>query len=234
LALALLGAPLAANAADLVSAPALEDPGPGLVDRFDPWEGMNRGIYRFNANFDRYLFLPALRGYRFVVPSIVRRGFSNFFSNLGEITTFGNSVLQLSPRKSAGTLGRFVVNTTVGIGGVFDPAWRFGLFRYDEDFGQTLGHYGLGPGPYLVLPILGPSSLRDTFGIMVDTAAIAMLQSVVLGNSMKNNPALYSIYGVQAMQLRDDTPFHYGELGPFEYDLVRLFFLEHRQLLVDH
>ncbi len=235
LALVLLGSPLAARAAEGGgTASLLEDPGPGLVDRFDPWEGKNRGVYRFNANFDRFVFLPALRGYRFVLPMFVRQRFSNFFRNLREFTTFTNSVLQLSPGKSAGTLGRFVVNTTVGIAGFFDPATRFGLFRYNEDFGQTLGHYGLGPGPYLVLPIFGPSSLRDTTGIIVDWAARSALQSVILGNTFENRPYLYSIHGVQALQLRDDTPFHYGELGPFEYDLVRLFYLEHRQLLVDN
>lgn len=211
----------------------LEDPGPGLIDRHDPWEPMNRGIYRFNSNFDRRVWVPVLRGYRFVFPPIVRRGFSNFFANLDQITIFGNSVLQLSPRKTAGTLGRFVVNTTVGIGGLLDPASRFGLFSYNEDFGQTLGHYGMGPGPYLMLPILGPSSLRDTAGTIVDTAAVAALQHFAFGNPISDRPYLYSIYVLQAIQLRDDTPFHFGELGPFEYELVRLFYLEHRRLLVE-
>ncbi len=223
---------LPAAAAAQPAAPPLEDPGPGLIDRHDPWEGMNRGIHRFNQGFDRQVWKPVLRGYRFVFPSFVRQRFSNFFGNLGQVTIFTNSVFQLSPRKSAGTLGRFVVNSTVGIAGFFDPATRFGLTSYNEDFGQTLGHYGVGPGPFLMLPILGPSSTRDAFGIVVDRATVAAISHFAFGNPISDRPYLYSVFVLQAVQLRDDTPFHFGELGPFEYDLLRFFYLEHRELLV--
>ncbi len=140
--------------------------------------------------------------------------------------------MQLDAKKSAGTLGRFLMNSTVGIAGFFDPATKYGLVSYDEDFGQTLGHYGVGPGPYLMLPILGPSSLRDTVGIAVDSATVALIYHFAFGSPFSDHPYLYSIYVLQALQLRDDTPFQFGQLGPFEYDLLRLLYLEHRQLLV--
>lgn len=130
----------------------------------DPWEGFNRNVYRFNFYLDKYLFLPVVRGYEFVTPAFLQQGVSNFYNNIGEVRTLTNSLLQGKGTESAKTLGRFLTNSTVGLGGLFDPATKFGLERQYEDFGKTLGHWGAGSGPYLVLPVFGPSSARDAGG----------------------------------------------------------------------
>ncbi len=134
----------------------------------DPFEGLNRGIYGFNNFFDRYFFRPVARGYVRVVPEGGRASVTRFFDNLFYPITIVNQFLQGKPRAGAADLGRFLINTTIGLGGLFDPASEMGLVRHDEDFGQTLGVWGLGSGPYLVLPLFGPSSIRDGTGRIVD------------------------------------------------------------------
>ena len=223
-----IDAPAPVPVEESVSPFALETIGPAPIDRKDPLESVNRRIYRFNAIFDKWVFLPALRTYRFVVPSPLRRGFSNFLSNLDQITSLTNSILQLDARKTAGTLGRFIVNSTLGCAGLADPASHIGLIDYNEDFGQTLGRWGVGAGAYLVLPIAGPSSLRDGIGFGLDVALRSYLQSQLIDLSLLDPPYLAWATG-QALQARDDQPFRYGEAGPFEYDLVRYFYLEQRR-----
>lgn len=134
----------------------------------DPLEGFNRAIYSFNQKFDRYVFKPVAKGYRAVVPEFARKGISNFFSNLHDPVIMLNNLLQGKVVNAASDLGRFLVNSTVGIAGLFDVASHIGLDKHDEDFGQTLAVWGVGEGPYVVLPILGPSNLRDTVGIVPD------------------------------------------------------------------
>jgi len=223
-----IDAPAPVPVEESVSPFALETIGPAPIDRKDPLESVNRRIYRFNAIFDKWVFLPALRTYRLVVPSPLRRGFSNFLSNLDQITSLTNSILQLDARKTAGTLGRFIVNSTLGCAGLADPASHIGLIDYNEDFGQTLGRWGVGAGAYLVLPIAGPSSLRDGIGFGLDVALRSYLQSQLIDLSLLDPPYLAWATG-QALQARDDQPFRYGEAGPFEYDLVRYFYLEQRR-----
>ncbi|MBI3897930.1 MAG: VacJ family lipoprotein [Gammaproteobacteria bacterium] len=137
----------------------------------DPLEGFNRTMYSFNNKFDRYLLKPVASGYRTVTPAPVRKGVSNFFSNLREPLVLLNNVLQGKFKNAASDLGRFVTNTTIGVFGLFDVASHVGLERHTEDFGQTLGAWGVGEGPYLVLPFLGPSNVRDGFGLVGDYAA---------------------------------------------------------------
>lgn len=225
----LLALVLAALLSGCASPPdgSLPDPGPAAMDVWDPLEPMNRHIYRFNENFDKWVFLPALRGYRFVVPSFARARFSDFLSNLGEPTNFANGVLQLKPMKATHTLVRFLMNGTLGLGGLFDVATRSGLPQESEDFGQTMAHYGVPPGPYLVLPFLGPSSFRDGTGLLVDTAAMSYLQTLVIGDFLTDHPYVYLPI---ALQTRDDVSFRYGELGPFEYDLLRYLYVEYRAI----
>jgi phospholipid-binding lipoprotein MlaA len=192
---------------------------------YDPWEPMNRHIYRFNANFDKFIFLPVVRGYRFVLPRFARAGLSNFFANIGESTIIVNSILQLAPIKTAKSIARLSVNSTIGIAGFFDVARHWKLPGEHEDFGQTLGFYGVGPGPYLVLPILGPSSLRDTGGLAVDRAMISVPLMIWLPSA---SPYVTGASFLEAIQTRDDLSFRYGELGPFEYNLIRKVYLEFR------
>lgn len=137
-------------------------------DPRDPWEGYNRQVWRFNEVLDDAVLLPVARGYRAVVPELVRTGVSNFFGNISDVWSLVNNVLQLKPLESAQTLVRVGLNTTVGLLGVIDVASGVNLPRHREDFGQTLGHWGLASGPYLVLPLLGPSTLRDTAALPVD------------------------------------------------------------------
>jgi len=134
----------------------------------DPWEGFNRGVYEFNDFVDRYVLKPVAIGYRKVTPDIVEVGISNFFGNLREVRTIFNDVCQLKLPKAARDSARFVVNTTVGLVGFIDVGTRIGLESQPEDFGQTFGYWGIPSGPYLVLPFLGPSTVRDTVGLAPD------------------------------------------------------------------
>lgn len=206
------------------------DPTPVIEDVYDPWEPMNRHIYRFNANFDKYVFLPVVRGYRFVLPQFARTGLSNFFSNARESTVIVNSILQLSPTKTAKSIARLTINSTIGIAGFIDVAQHWRLPGEGEDFGQTLGVYGVGAGPFLVLPILGPSSLRDTGGIIVDRAMISIPLFIWVPSA---SPYTMGAGFLEAIQTRDDLNFRYGELGPFEYNLVRGLYLEFRKNQID-
>ena len=136
----------------------------------DPYEDFNRQMFAFNEGVDRAIVEPVAHGYRAVTNEPIREGVGNFTSNLGEPLTFVNHVLQGQIPDAGATFGRFVVNTTVGIAGIFDPASAMGMQRTKEDFGQTLGKWGVGPGPYVVLPLLGPSNPRDAFGRGADAA----------------------------------------------------------------
>jgi phospholipid-binding lipoprotein MlaA len=210
------------------------------IDVFDPWEPMNRRIYNFNAIFDNYVFLPVVRGYEFVLPDFAQTGVSNFFNNLTEVTNLMNSLLQFKFVKAVHTFGRICINTTVGIGGLIDVATlNDGITREDEDFGQTLGFYGLGPGPYLVLPILGPSNVRDTTGLVVDSVVYSMMIGQLIGHlgldNTQEDVLNYSLTAVYAIDKRHTEPFRYFKTGsPFEYDLIRKLFLIKRQFQIDN
>lgn len=134
----------------------------------DPWEGFNRGVYSFNDTLDRYALKPVAQGYDYITPTPVQEGVGNFFSNLGEVSNSFNSLLQWKLTNAGTSIGRLLINTTLGLGGFLDPATRMGIDQHDEDFGQTLATWGVGSGPYLVLPFLGPSTVRDTAGMPVD------------------------------------------------------------------
>jgi len=136
----------------------------------DPWEGFNRRIFAFNNGVDRAVLEPLAKGYRRVTPRFARAGVSNFLANLSEPVTAANALLQAKPGRATETVGRFGVNSTIGIGGLVDVASRIGLERHEEDFGQTLGVWGVKPGIYLMLPFVGPSTVRDAAGSAVDVA----------------------------------------------------------------
>ena len=136
----------------------------------DPREPMNREIYKFNNGFDRYLLGPMTTAYTTVFPRVFRDALHNFLVNLDAPIVFINDVLQAQPKRATDTLGRFVMNSTVGVGGLFDPATGISIPYHDEDFGQTLAVYGVKDGGYLMIPIYGPSSTRDGFGLVVDLA----------------------------------------------------------------
>ncbi len=205
------------------------EPPPGqssFFDVYDPWGPLNRRLYVFNGYLDNYVLLPAVRVYRFAVPPLVRRGVSNFFTNLNEVTTFVNLVLQLKGSQAVSSAARFVTNTTLGILGVMDVATEMDLPKYNEDLGQTMGFYGIGPGPYLVLPLFGPSSLRDTGGLVGD---FAISREINVFGVRKAIWASIPLTVLEVIQIRDNLAFSYGDLGsPFEYEMVRYLYLEAR------
>jgi len=140
----------------------------------DPWEGFNRKVFAFNEFLDRYLVKPVAKTYRYVTPSRLEDGVDNFFYNAVEIRTILNDLAQLKIKQAGQDTLRFVVNSTVGVVGFIDVGSRIGLDRHDEDFGQTLGYWGVGSGPYLMLPFLGPKTLRGSIGIYPDSQLTAL------------------------------------------------------------
>jgi len=153
----------AINSAEISEAPE--------VSPVDPYEGFNRSMYGFNMGLDRYLLKPVADGYRFVTPDFMQTGVTNFFNNLKGINVVLNDLLQGKFEQGASDWGRFLANSTIGLLGLFDVATDMGLEANVEDFGQTLAVWGVGQGPYLVLPVLGPTTVRDGGAIIVDRAA---------------------------------------------------------------
>jgi phospholipid-binding lipoprotein MlaA len=171
-----------------------------------------------------------LSGYETIMPDFFEDRISNFFSNISDIGNLLNALLQLKGETSLNTFTRLLVNSTFGLAGFFDHATPLGIPQHNEDFGQTLGHYGLGGGPYLVLPIFGPSNLRDTTGLVVDSAAQYFYLFVPL--SFNDNLAQGTGFTLlRSIDTRHQTPFRYYQSGsPFEYDLVRLLYRKSRKL----
>jgi ABC-type transporter lipoprotein component MlaA len=191
---------------------------------YDPWERLNRFTYRFNARFDEAIFLPVANGYR-RVPSPIRSGIHNFFSNLSEVDSVVNYGLQARLLGGARSLGRFVINSTIGIAGLFDVATRFKLQNAPTGFSATLSTWGLHPGPYLVMPILGPSTLRDGVGYLGD-------YGIYYGVNVADLYRGYQSYGLStgnAVDTRANTDFRYYSTGsPFEYEVIRFLYVRKR------
>jgi ABC-type transporter lipoprotein component MlaA len=191
---------------------------------YDPWERLNRFTYRFNARFDEAFFLPVANGYR-RVPSPIRSGVHNFFSNLSEVDSVVNYGLQARLLGGARSLGRFVINSTIGIGGLFDVATRLKLRNAPTGFSSTLSTWGVHPGPYLVMPILGPSTLRDGVGYVGD-------YGIFYGINVADLYRGYQSYGLSttnAVDTRADIDFRYYSTGsPFEYEIIRFLYVRKR------
>jgi phospholipid-binding lipoprotein MlaA len=196
-------------------------------DPRDPWERMNRATYRFNDTFDRAIARPVARGYRRVTPQFVQTGVSNFMDNIGYPIVIVNDVLQGKFRPALSDTGRFVLNTTLGLGGLLDPATAAGLDQNDEDFGQTLGKWGVPPGPYLVLPFIGPSNPRDGIGLVADQFADPR-------HYIERDVIRYSIQGVRLIDRRarllDIDQTLREAFDPYAF--VRNAYLQRRQYLV--
>ena len=137
----------------------------------DPWEGFNRVVFKFNDTLDTYALKPIAQGYQFITPQFLEDGIHNMYRNVGDVRNLANNVLQVKPHAAGVDTARLLMNTIIGVGGFFDVGTRMGLQRNDEDFGQTLGYWGLSSGPYLVLQLLGPSTVRDALGIYPDSYA---------------------------------------------------------------
>ena len=197
------------------------------TDPRDPWERMNRATYAFNDKLDRAVLKPVARGYRKVTPHVVQVGVSNFMSNIGYPTVMVNDLLQGQFTPFVRDTGRLLVNTVIGIGGVFDPATAMGLERGDRDFGQTLGKWGLHSGPYLVIPFLGPSDVRDTFGRAGDVFTDPR-------HYIDNSYWSYGLWALGFVDLRarllDSEGVLQGAYDP--YGLIRNAYLQNREFKV--
>ncbi|UCJ15128.1 VacJ family lipoprotein [Pseudomonas sp. MM211] len=200
------------------------------LEVFDPLESWNRRVYHFNYRFDEWVFLPVVDGYRYITPGFVQKGVTNFFSNLGDVPNLFNSVAQLKGQRALNTTARLLFNTTLGVAGLWDPATLMGLPKQREDFGQTLGFYGTPAGPYLMLPILGPSNLRDTGGLVTDFGVAQAVNYLNMAEVASDHPEVTLLRGVDQ---RSTTSFRYGQINsPFEYEKLRFFYTESRKLQI--
>jgi phospholipid-binding lipoprotein MlaA len=203
-----------------------------ILEVSDSIEGFNRGVYRFNYYFDEYLFLPVVRTYEFILPDYVEDRVSNAIDNINEFGNLTNNLFQLKFKAVGITLGRLIINTSVGVAGLWDPAGSWGLVRQTEDFGQTLAHYGVGNGSYIVLPILGPSNVRDTVGFAADTASFSLVGPAAW---VDDTGATLAFTGTSAVDKRHRIPFRYSQTGsPFEYELLRMLYTMKRDYDVEN
>jgi phospholipid-binding lipoprotein MlaA len=196
------------------------------ADNPDPYENFNRKSHSFNLTLDRYIARPAAVIYTNTMPDPLEKGVVNFFSNLDELTNIANDLLQGKLGQAANDTGRFLLNSTVGVGGLFDVAERAGLPKSEgEDFGQTLGAWGVGEGPYLMLPLIGPSTLRDAPSKYIDSFAnpVSHLDEV----SDRNSIRLWSLVSARA-ELIDLDDVISGD----SYLFVRDVYLQRREYLV--
>lgn len=194
----------------------------------DPLEPFNRAVFSFNDTADEAVIKPVAKGYRAAVPGIVRTGVSNFFSNLEDVWISVNDVLQGKFQQGFEDFTRVIFNSTFGIAGLFDFASDVGLQKHNEDFGQTLGSWGVGSGAYLVLPILGPSTVRDGFGLLLDTQADLVFQ-------IDGVPVHNSLYATRAISTRAnllDASSVIETAALDKYSFVREAWLQRRRNLV--
>jgi phospholipid-binding lipoprotein MlaA len=193
-------------------------------DPRDPLERVNRVTYAVNDALDRAIAKPLARTYRKVTPHVVQTGVSNFMDNLHYPIVIANDLLQAKFKPALSDTGRFIMNTTAGVGGLFDPASAAGLDKNDQDFGLTLGRWGVHPGPYLVIPVLGPSTVRDALGKLADVY-------VDPTHYVNNTTVQYSLYGVYLIDRRARLLDVEGALNNVydRYAVLRSVYLQHRQ-----
>ncbi len=194
----------------------------------DPIEGVNRAVFSFNETVDKAVLKPVAQGYEYVMPQPVQTGVVNFFSNIADVWISVNNLVQGKPSDALSDVGRVVVNSTVGILGLFDVATGMGLEKHEEDFGQTLGRWGVGDGAYLVLPIFGPRTLRDTGGLAVDIFADPVTY-------IDSSEVRYTAIGVRAVSdrasfLKAESAIDAAALDKYAY--VRDAYLQRRQSLI--
>ncbi len=201
---------------------------PGKGDPRDPLEGYNRAVYKFNDTLDRAVLKPVARGYDFALPAPVKTGIRNFFGNLGEVVVIVNDFLQGKGTQGLSDTGRFLVNSTAGIVGLIDVATPIGLEKHNEDFGQTLGKWGVGSGPFFMIPFLGPSTLRDAPARLVDSQLQYTTQLHDVG--WRN-----SLYGLEVIDARASLLAAgnvLGEAALDPYTFLRDAYLQRRRMLV--
>lgn len=195
------------------------------ADARDPWESMNRSVYQFNDVVDTVAIRPAAEIYTKVLPSFVRTGIHNFLGNLSDVWSMANSAMQLKGQATAETFMRIHVNTFLGLGGLLDVASEMRLEKRKEDFGQTLGYWGVKPGPYLVLPLLGPSTLRDALATPVDFKGDP--SQLVADDATRNSLSVTRVLDVRSGLLQTVDVIKAASLDP--YTFVRDGYLQKRK-----
>ncbi len=201
----------------------------GARSERDPWEPFNRSVYAFNEGVDKYALRPTAQAYVKVVPEVFRNAFGNFFSNIGDLWIAANQLMQGKPVLAVQDLFRFTLNSTLGFFGVADVATAIGYEKHNEDFGQTLGKWGVPTGPYLVLPLFGPSNLRDGPGLGVDLWASPTSEIIT------NVPVRNSTYGIRLVDTRASLLSQDGTLSAIaldKYSFLRDGYLARRRSLV--
>lgn len=194
-------------------------------DPVDPWEGFNRKVFSFNDVIDQYALKPVAKGYQKAVPDPVQSGVGNFFSNLGELRTVLNSVLQGKPANAGSAAGRFLINSTFGLGGILDMATPLQITAKQEDFGQTLAVWGWEDSRYLVLPLLGPSTLRDTSGLPLD--------SRTGGLEYFDDAWMVPLTGLYLVDMRAGLLDQESMIQGDRYRFIRDAYLQRRRFMID-
>jgi phospholipid-binding lipoprotein MlaA len=205
------------------------------AEQNDPWKGWNRGAQSFNDGFDKHILKPVAKGYLNVTNNAVDDGVTNFFSNINDIGVTINDILQFKLLQGTKDFSRFIINTTAGVGGIFDWASKIDLTKHNEDFGQTLGFWGVPSGPYLVLPFFGPSSPRDTVGLIGDAAMDPITYVSIFGGFAGSATSV----GTSAL---DVTDYRAGVMSTEKvvdeatdgdrYDFLKSSYLQHREFLI--
>lgn len=191
----------------------------------DPWESVNRPIYKFNDVLDTYALKPIAQGYQFITPTFLSDGIHNMFRNIGDVGNLANDILQAKPHAAGVDTARVLMNTTFGLAGFFDVGTKMGLQRNDEDFGQTLGHWGVPSGPYVMLPFFGPSTLRDAPSMYVDTYTKPY-------RYMNDIPARNMAYGMSVIDTRASLLSAEKLITGDKYIFIRNAYLQNREFKV--
>lgn len=210
----------------------------GPTDPSDPFESYNRSMNTFNNNVDRYVLKPVAKGYDAITPSPVQKGVGNFFSNLDDVLVVFNDLFQFKFKQLASDTGRLLVNSTVGIFGLIDWASDIGLEKHNEDFGQTLGYWGFSSGPYIILPFLGPSTVRDVGGLVADSSYLDPINNEVhekwqypsRDSSTSLGLTIVKVVDIRAGLLKAESVLDEAAIDPYIY--VREAFLQRRKSLV--
>lgn len=203
---------------------------PYAPDPVDPLQGMNRATFSFNEKLDKYAIKPIAQAYTFVTPQFARDRVTNFFSNIGEVSTFTNDTLQANFKLSAIALGRFAINTTVGVLGLFDPASSMGLTKHYNDFGITLAQYGITTSPYLVLPVIGPSDIRDALALWPNYRYLSLWGYMNREPRVRNIMIVLDIVNLRASLLSSEDIAKQASLD--QYVFIRDAYLQKRASLI--
>ena len=196
----------------------------------DPYESMNRSIFSFNESVDEHALKPAAKGYKFIVPDPLEIAIANFYSNLDDINVIFNDLLQLKFKNAGNDAARFVINTTLGMAGLVDFGTPYGFPKRQEDFGQTLAHYGVSSGPYLVLPVLGGSTVRDASAMIVDIGTNPNFYSGIISAGI--GPAVGALNAISKRAELLDAEEIVDEGALDKYEFLRDAHLQHRRSLI--